>query len=932
MTGDITSVKRELTSRAQAAAEYLLPQGRREAGEWRAGSIDGEPGRSLGVHLTGAKAGIWADFNGGAGGDLLDLWAQVRRCDLGTAIEQAREWLGMSRPVPYREPRKAYQRPPKPKCHPPQARVLDYLREDRCIPPEVISAYKIGEAGDEIVFPFLLPDGVLAMVKTRKAEDGAKPKPTTSGCEPVLFGWQAIPPDAREVVLTEGECLPGSTEILTQTGWVALAAYSGELVAQWNEDKVEWVAPLAKVDKQYVGELIQFSGHYVTMTVTPGHRMPGISADGKIVVLPAEEREHGVGRHHRLPRSGVLDGVGIGLSLDQLAFCVAVSADATIDVRVQKYAGGQPRIRGREDRYGRMTFFKKRKIERIESLLDRLNLHYRRTEGQKNSLHDDGVFFGVPLPDWVPGRFLPWEWIASATVAEREFLIEELRHWDGNDVPGRDQYEFSTKHPDLADWVQALCHTSGRCSTVMRRSNEIGEWLKVSILNGKSHGSYQTLKPARVKHHGRVYCLTVPSGMFLARENGRVFVTGNCDALSMAAYGWPAMSVPFGGGGGAKQQWIENEFERMDRFERIYLATDMDKPGDEAAEAIADRLGRHRCLRVMLPRKDANQCLMEGVAKDVIDAAIVGAKHLDPEGLKRASEYADKVIALFWPAHEDMIGYRMPYHKFGDKLLFRPSEVTLWTGDSGSGKSQLLSDCNVAWIDQGSRVCLSSLEMRPEHTLKRMCKQVSGVDRPSSRNIREALRFLDRGLILYDRVGKAGVEGLLDVFAFARAKYGCDQFIIDSLMRLGIAGDDYTGQEKAMFAIVDWALSTNAHVHLVAHSRKGDKDRGVPEANDIKGASEIGNNAFNIVAVWRNRKLEDDIRAAQSDKDMAKLAELKKKPGVIVNVAKQRNGDFEGKIGLWFDQSSYRYRSEPDVDYGARAYIGITAETETEVA
>jgi twinkle protein len=49
-----------------------LPRRLKHGTEWRAGSLAGEPGQSLAVHLTGAKAGVWADFNGGDGGDLLD--------------------------------------------------------------------------------------------------------------------------------------------------------------------------------------------------------------------------------------------------------------------------------------------------------------------------------------------------------------------------------------------------------------------------------------------------------------------------------------------------------------------------------------------------------------------------------------------------------------------------------------------------------------------------------------------------------------------------------------------------------------------------------------------------------------------------------------------------------------------------------------------
>jgi twinkle protein len=593
---DITEISRLLSSRAQSVAEYLLPRGRKEGQEWRVGSVDGEPGQSLGVHLTGQKAGVWAEFNSGEAGDLLDLWQQARRVSLSQALTEAREWLGVKRQEPYREPKREYQRPPKPVCAAPQNLVRDYLQEERNIPAEIVQRYKIGEAGEDIIFPFLLPDGVLAMAKSRKAIDGAKPKPTAADCEPVLFGWQAIPEGAREIVITEGEI----------------------------------------------------------------------------------------------------------------------------------------------------------------------------------------------------------------------------------------------------------------------------------------------------------------------------------DALSWAAYGLPALSVPYGGGGGAKQRWIESEFERMDRFEKIYISTDMDKEGEVAADEIANRLGRHRCLRVNLPHKDANECLVKGISQAEMRGFLANAAHLDPEGLRKASDFADAVAALFWPAHDTPIGYSTPYKKLGDKLLFRPGELTLWTGASGGGKSQILSDCMVDWVSQGSRVCLSSLEMKPEQSLKRMCKQTVGVDRPTDRAIRAALSWLDNGLLLYERVGKAGIKGLLEIFSFARAKYGCDQFVVDSLMRLGIDQEDYSGQERALFELVDWVLANSVHLHLVAHSRKGDKDRGVPETEDVKGAMEIGANAFNIIAVWRNRKLEDQIKAAQSEDERRKMEE---KPGVILNVAKQRNGDFEGKVGLWFNQENYQYQSSYDRSEWNRRYL-----------
>lgn len=92
-----------------------------------------------------------------------------------------------------------------------------------------------------------------------------------------------------------------------------------------------------------------------------------------------------------------------------------------------------------------------------------------------------------------------------------------------------------------------------------------------------------------------------------------VLCEGEIDCMSYAQYGISALSVPFGGGKGAKQQWIEFEYHNLDRFEEIFISMDVDDVGREAAREIASRLGEHRCRLVTLPYKDINECLMNGV-------------------------------------------------------------------------------------------------------------------------------------------------------------------------------------------------------------------------------------------------------------------------------------------------------------------------------
>jgi hypothetical protein len=93
----IAEIKAALGDRIEALVPELLPQGHRETQEWRCGSIAGEPGDSLGVHLSGPKSGIWCDFAGGPddGGDLIDLIMATRSLTKGAAIAWALEWLGL---------------------------------------------------------------------------------------------------------------------------------------------------------------------------------------------------------------------------------------------------------------------------------------------------------------------------------------------------------------------------------------------------------------------------------------------------------------------------------------------------------------------------------------------------------------------------------------------------------------------------------------------------------------------------------------------------------------------------------------------------------------------------------------------------------------------------------------------------------------------
>ena len=72
-TGEAARLSQQLADRIEDLCATLLPAGRRVGHEWKVGSVQGEAGKSLGIHLAGDKAGVWCDFATGEAGDALDL-------------------------------------------------------------------------------------------------------------------------------------------------------------------------------------------------------------------------------------------------------------------------------------------------------------------------------------------------------------------------------------------------------------------------------------------------------------------------------------------------------------------------------------------------------------------------------------------------------------------------------------------------------------------------------------------------------------------------------------------------------------------------------------------------------------------------------------------------------------------------------------------
>lgn len=391
---------------------------------------------------------------------------------------------------------------------------------------------------------------------------------------------------------------------------------------------------------------------------------------------------------------------------------------------------------------------------------------------------------------------------------------------------------------------------------------------------------------------------------------------GEFDAMALFDYGIPALSVAMGGGKGDKQSWIEHEYQRLSVYDEIFLCLDMDKVGKEATTEIIHRLGRERCRLVALPHKDANDCLKAGITREQMAECFSKAKTCDPPNLRNASTFEDEVVAEFAKAEAGDIGIRLPWDNVHDRLLLRAGEVSLWFGINGHGKTEVVGNV-VSYAVQEVRACVASLEFKPEKWLKRLVRQITATSVPTTAYIRFVIQWLKPRIWVYAKREKTDTKDLIETFRYAARRYHVELFVIDNLAKCGLGEEDYDGQKNFVDMLTAFARDEDIHVMLVHHSKKTEKgeDR-PPDKFDAKGTGALSDMVDTVISVWRNKPKE---RKVQESRGMD--IEAGAKPDCLLVCCKQRNGEHEPTIPLWFDVVSHQYHGRQGIT--SRAIVGL---------
>lgn len=261
------------------------------------------------------------------------------------------------------------------------------------------------------------------------------------------------------------------------------------------------------------------------------------------------------------------------------------------------------------------------------------------------------------------------------------------------------------------------------------------------------------------------------------------------------------------------------------------------------------------------------------------------------------------------------------WEKMLGKFDLRESEMTVWAGPNGQGKSMATTQMALALCEQGLKVGIASMEMPPDATLARMACMAYGTKEPTEKMVDDFIEWTGDRLWLYDRLGSVNPKEMIGISRYVASDLELDHWIVDNLQKCIEGEDDYNGQKDFTSRLFDITKDTRMHIHLVHHTKKVE---GIPRKSDVKGASSITDLVDNVVMVYRNVHKEEVFSGTISVKN---YDEVMSQPDFFLDLVKQRHGEFQGKFGFWDSMDcpqfvetrgapAKKYRMTQEVDVG----------------
>lgn len=424
--------------------------------------------------------------------------------------------------------------------------------------------------------------------------------------------------------------------------------------------------------------------------------------------------------------------------------------------------------------------------------------------------------------------------------------------------------KFFRKHNAEVPGVGFVYHHKGQDYAVKWRSLEGKDFIQ--------DGSAQTLYLAdRIGTH-----------------KGLIIAEGELDAISYWQAGLKfATSIPSGAvqasssddSDNLRLRWMQHHDELLSKVRNIFLAVDMDGPGQTTASELARRLGKAKCWKVTFPEgcKDANETLVK-YGPEALANTIATAKPWPIEGIATPVEFTDKVTSLYTTGLPR--GLSTGWQSVDELFTLNPGNLVIITGTPGGGKSTFLDAMLVnAMKLHDWRVAYASFENPPDvHISKLIAHKVQkpfGLGpnpRMSETEMLEGLGWVNERVTFLTHDGAAPtVSSLIERFETAVRRQGTKACVVDPFNFLKLSskkdgGVDTESINEMLSEFKMFAQRAEVVFFLVAHPAKpmgGNMDQ-IPTGYSISGSAHFFNRAdfgltmhrkdgVNAIHVWKAR-------------------------------------------------------------------------------
>lgn len=308
---------------------------------------------------------------------------------------------------------------------------------------------------------------------------------------------------------SEPNCFDKETEILTYRGWVKFPnLLLNDLVAQWENGVITFVAPIGCECHQYTGDLISIQNNHIDLCMTPDHRC--LLQNRKTQKFSCVSAENYLKDSKQL-HGGMYEGTK-SIDKNLITLIIATQADGYYN-----HSGIE------------FNFTKERKKDRLIKACVSLGVPYT-NKSRIRLLKSETTEFLMGIL----GKNKEYgSWLLNFDRDTLDNFIEEISFWDGSFK--RDSM-YSSNNKTNADWVQIVYTLSNHRAKVReytgsKNTNYQVDHTPRNFSLTTNHISYKTY------YNDLVYCVKVPSSYIVVRRNGKTAVTGNCQNLPASKTG-----------------------------------------------------------------------------------------------------------------------------------------------------------------------------------------------------------------------------------------------------------------------------------------------------------------------------------------------------------------------------------------------------------